>query len=76
MGCWITRNPSLPICSSDGQYPVHAGTPRTAPGKSMEILPLPMATLLSAAEIQKMGNHVCQANKWLGSQSEGQWLLS
>lgn len=42
----------------------------------MEILPLPMATLLSAAEIQKMGNHVCQANKWLGSQSEGQWLLS
>lgn len=37
MGCWATRNPSLLICSSDGQYRVQTGTSRATPGKSVEL---------------------------------------
>lgn len=35
VGCWVTRNPFLHICSSGVQYLVD--TPRVAPGKSMEL---------------------------------------
>lgn len=54
------------------------GSPRKIHGAVLGLLLLlPMVAPLSAAAIQeKMGKHVYQANKWLGSQSEGQWLLS
>lgn len=70
MGCWVIRHPSLRICNRDGQYPVHAGTPRGA--LKLEIceavlgllLPLLMAALLLAAEVQdKMCKHDARQTK-------------
>lgn len=50
IGCWVTRNPFLHICSSGVQYLVHADTPRAAPRKSWSYSDLaPTPSLSSTA---------------------------
>lgn len=41
IGCWVTRNPFLHICSSGVQYLVHADTPQGNPWSCSKLAPPP-----------------------------------
>ena len=77
-GCWVTRNPSLHICSNDGQYPVHAGTRRAALGKSTELFwacscTFPWQHCSHQQKFRRRWANVSarQTNGWVPSQKDG-----